>query len=387
MESVRAVNPTFKWRIEQKNSISTVPSYGPVKFIEGEAESSHSRNYNLKDPLILRSKLNRVFVTSHLTFWVTPGGFMKRHFCLSVLVSLFATLSWADFPVPYAYDCRGPIDNDEMAEFCSQSQEQLDAQLHLMGSRFVYHSFETISKELADFPELEAQYSMIFMVNSDIKKNETPTDFIPSQSLLVLKKPENQSRFFRRNSQGVITGLATGVQQLSEIIGTGHRDKIEKSTKNKSGMPYNWQGLEVVPVSTGSANHLLSFSGVFQVNWERSAQLPRRAWSNPMSNPLYLGYYYTNSKGKRERISYAAVHGTPSGNWGLLGKQRDSHGCSRVHPAVMEDLRAHVEKLSLKNVFELNWDYELPVQDVKTPYAARKPVLIIIFDGYEGSAA
>ncbi len=306
-------------------------------------------------------------------------------FVLSTLLGLTAT--HADFNVPFKYDCRGPIDNDEMAEYCALEAQDLDGILQNIGLRRVFHSFETISKELNSFPEIEEQYDLILMTNTDVLASKSPSDFIPPQTMIVLKKAKGAKSFFTRNSQGVITGLAPGTLQLSQIIGTGHRDKITKNSSKNYGMPYTYKGLEVVPVSTGSSQYMLSFSGIFQINWERSRDLPRRAWSNPMSNPLYFGYYYTYANGKRERISYAASHGTPKQNWDLLGKDRASHGCTRVHPAVMEDVRAVVESMDQKNVFEFNWDYELPVQDQSVPYRPRKPVLMITFDGYEGKSA
>jgi lipoprotein-anchoring transpeptidase ErfK/SrfK len=281
------------------------------------------------------------------------------------------------------YDCSGIIYNDEMAEFCKASGQKVnDNILWDAGARNVFHSFQKITKSLT--PEIEADYSLIMLVNSAEVKSNSSTDFIPGQSMMLVEKPRNSTKMFKRDSQGVITGLAGGVRQLSQIIGTSHRKKISQSSSNNYGMPYERNGIEVVPVSTGSANHLLSFSGIFQVNWPRSKALPRKSWGNPMSNPLYLGYYYSNSKGQRERISYAAAHGTPQGNWKFLGKARDSHGCTRVHPAVMEDIRAYVEDMAFENVFEFDWDFELPVQEVKVPYAPRKPMLIMIFNGFAG---
>lgn len=305
---------------------------------------------------------------------------------LSIFVLFLSTNLYAEtsaYLTPLSYDCGGVIYNDEMAQYCANQEQTIENyDLWEIGSRFVYHSFEVISQNLT--AEIEEDYDMVLMVNSAEVRSGSPGDFMPGQSMLVLKKASGARHFFKRNAYGVITGLKRGTKQLSQIIGQKHRTKISKTTAKNYGMPYVRKGLELVPVSTGSRSHLLSFSGIFQVNWGRSRKLPRRGWGNPMSNPLYLGYYYTKSNGARERITYAATHGTPKSNWDLLGKSRASHGCTRVHPAVMEDIRAHVESMPIKEVYEFNWNYELPTQDIRKPYAVKKPVLVMIFNGYEG---
>ena len=285
------------------------------------------------------------------------------------------------------YNCEGPMDNDAIAKSCKARGEYLAKPILFdIGLRKTFYKFETISANLTE--ELEEDYDMILLVNSAEVRDGSSLDFIPGQSMLVVKKKPGAKKIFTRNSRGVITGLKSGTQQLSQIIGSAHRKDIEKHSPEKNyGMPYQRKGLELVPVSTGSRNYLLSYSGIFQMNWGRSEPRKRRGWGNPMSNPLYLGYYYTDKNGNRERIAYAAVHGTPKKNWKLLGKSRDSHGCTRVHPAVMEDIRAHVEKMGAKEVFEFDWDYELPTPDQSNPVTVRKPILIMIFNGYESQGA
>jgi lipoprotein-anchoring transpeptidase ErfK/SrfK len=296
----------------------------------------------------------------------------------TILFQLLFSINLGLAFTPYIYDCSGQIDNDEMYEYCQQWGSDIQESLWKIGTRFVYHSFETIAQELSKHPEIEASYDMIFIANSAEWQQGSNADPIPPQHMVVLEKSSQQRTFFRRNSNGMITGLAPGVRQLSDIVGSEHRDRI-----NGNGLPRNHQGMEIIPVSTGVQGKLRSFSGIFQINWERSRQRPRRSWREPMSNPLYLGYYYTYPNGRRERISYAAIHGTPSENWDLLGVRRDSAGCVRVHPAIMEDVRAHVENMDSVPVFNLHWDYELPVQNTQAPWANHKPALIIIFDGYE----
>ena len=314
---------------------------------------------------------------------MNSGGIMKSvwHVVLLFAVSLsfLPGMSFADAgDGTLLVNCE-IIDNDETAELCKGRERE--ALLWKAGFRRTFYSFETVSAHLSE--ELEEDYEMILLTNTDEKRHGQSSDFIPPQNMIVLMKGPNNRLFFTRDSSGTINGLQPGTKQLSDIIGKDHRNKITRASSRKYGMPYERNGLELVPVSTGANHHMRSFSGIFQVNWGRSKDRPRRGWSNPMSNPMYLAYFYTNRRGQRERISYAATHGTPKANWKLLGKSRASHGCTRVHPAIMEDIRAVVEDMPLKNVFETNWDYALPTQDVNNPYQMRKPVLIMQFNEYE----
>ena len=300
-------------------------------------------------------------------------------------VLFFGVRSYAFFNSEVMQRCQ-IIDNDEDAQFCAESGYSPKSTVWNTGIRRNFYSFETISENFT--PEIENDYEFILMANTAAASSASSTDFIPPQTMLVLQKGAGAKKFFTRDQDGIIDGLESTTLVLSDIIGTDHVRKIKKSSRKEYGMPFDHNGLEVVPVSTGASRHMLSFSGIFQMNWGRSKPRKRRGWGNPMSNPIYFGYYYSNTNGgPRTRVSYAAFHGTPKKNWKLLGKSRDSHGCTRVHPAVMEDIRAHIESMPDQLVYELDWDWALPVQDSATPFNNKRPVLLMTFNGYESKGA
>ena len=293
--------------------------------------------------------------------------------------------------------CAGPLENDEMVTFC---QAQGSSQIYEVGTRYEYESFETISKALT--PAIEAGYDMILLVNSiegglDSTSN---TAFIPNQHMLIVQKPSGQKKMFTRDSRGVIKGLAPGVKILRDIIGTQPWQDVSDinaklGKRADAGMPIEWDGMDVVPVSTGKPGKMKAFSGIFQVNWDLSRARYDSSIYAPMSQEMYLGYYYhgrgtPRNKWKdsnRERESWAAVHGTPPQNWNLLGKKRASGGCARTHPMIQKHIRKTAINLPFKNIYNLDWNFNLGEQNPKIPYAPASPVLIIVFDSYETQGA
>lgn len=324
-----------------------------------------------------------------------------KYYMLVGLSSLFSVASIANgLPVTSANDisCEGPWLNDEIAERCQA--EGATAQIFKTGTRYEYESFETVSKALTS--EIEADYDMILMVNSaDHGIAGTPRGaFIPNQHMLVLQKPSGQSKMFTRDRFGVINGLARGVKQLTDIIGTTPYQNVldanaQHGANKNAGMPVEWDGMDVVPISSGKSGNggIRAFSGLFQVNWERSDQMFDSSIYAPMSQEMYLGYFYHGrnlprsqwTNGRRERVSYAAIHGTPPSKWNLLGVRRDSHGCGRVHPMIQKEIRRAAKSLPYKRIFELDWDYNLGEQDLVTPYDNSSPVLIMVFDSFDSA--
>jgi hypothetical protein len=261
-----------------------------------------------------------------------------------------------------------------------------EANVYNAGYQSVNHSFETVSKALS--LEVEESYELFILINSA----EGPTKlgaFIPNQHMTVVKKDKNAKRVFERNSEGVITGVQPDSLFLKDLLDQSIYQRAFQN--NKHGKPFEWDGLESVPVSTGTNYFMPTFSGVFRVNWQRSLARHSSDFSDPMSNQLYLGYYYHDDSiprelwtpDRRDRVSYAAVHGTPQENWNILGRSRGSHGCARLHPRLMQGLYNLVKNMPEKNVIDLSWDYELPKYSSKNKLKKRKPVLIIVFDGYE----
>jgi len=254
------------------------------------------------------------------------------------------------------------------------------------GHRSARHTFEMVSKALST--ELEESYKLFIFINSD----EGPTArhaFVPNQHMSVIKKPPGSKKVFKRNSEGVITGVVEGSLFLKDIIPDRHYERA--SWSGGFGIPFDWDGIEVVPISTGTKYFLPTFSGVYQINWKRSRSRYSGDHDDPMSNQLYVGYYYHDesipesrwSSKNRDRVSYSALHGTPSEHWSLLGRSRGSHGCARVQPELMEGLYNYVLKMPLKKVIDLDWNFDLPNKKPLKKLVKTKPVLLVIFDGYQ----
>jgi hypothetical protein len=290
---------------------------------------------------------------------------------------ILATLTSFQLKATSLYDCSQQAQNDEWAAYCEIFGNDKQYYFEKIGSRRTFYSFEKVSKLLSQ--DLERSYELIFIINA-ADPAKAKKGLIPAQHMVVLKK-EFGKLAFKRDENNIITGIEKGISQITDITGSALY-KTSAFTHSKNAIPKKVGDLELVPVSTGSPSHMLSFSGIFQTNYERSKSHLRKDWEAPMSHALYLGYYYGKPP-ERERISYAAIHGTPSSKWSLLGKKRDSHGCTRVHPAIMEKVRQYVDKMPSREVINLNWDYASPVFVEEEPLIKTKPVLIIIFEGNE----
>ncbi len=254
----------------------------------------------------------------------------------------------------------------------------------IAGLKSVTHNFDVISQALTE--DLESSYEMFFLINTE----EGPTKigaFIPNQHMLIIKKQPGSQKIFTRNQVGQITGLVNGTIQLSDLI---PQNVFGTQMPYAPGMPFDWNGLDVLPISSGTLYHMPTFSGIFQVNWSRSKAMYTNDESQPMSHSLYVGYYYHDSSlspdqwtdDTREQVSYVAIHGTPQANWPLLGRTRASHGCARVRPPIMEAIYKVVENLPEKKVIDLDWNYELPQLKDNLVLKQKKPVLFLIFNGY-----
>ncbi len=264
------------------------------------------------------------------------------------------------------------------------------AQVIQTGYRSVLHNFETVTKSLS--LEIEESYELFIIINS--AEGPTPTNaFLPNQHMLVVGKEFGASQVFTRDKNNVITGVAQNNLSLTDLLESRLFAKA-KASSPVLGLPFEWNGLEILPVSTGTRYHFPTFSGIFQLNWSRSQKMQSHNYSDPMSNALYVGYFYHDDsiepqdfkKNNRDRVSYLAIHGTPQENWNLLGRTRASHGCARSLPHFSEGIFRVVESLPAKKVINLDWNYELPHVDKAEPYRLTKPVLIIIFNGYESQS-
>lgn len=261
------------------------------------------------------------------------------------------------------------------------------AQVIQTGYQSVIHNFETVTKSLS--LEIEENYDLFIIINS--AEGPTPINaFLPNQHLLIIGKGSGASHVFNRDKNNVITGISQNSLTLSDLLSSRLFSKA-KASSPISGLPFEWNGLEILPVSTGTQYHFPTFSGIFQLNWPRSQNMRSRDYNDPMSNALYVGYFYHDDaiepqdfkKNNRDRVSYLAIHGTPRENWKLLGRTRASHGCARILPHFNEGIYQVIESLPSQKVINLDWNYELPHVDKTEPTRWAKPVLIIIFNGYK----
>jgi len=289
------------------------------------------------------------------------------------------------------YDCTVLLsDNDDKQEACKDYKGPYTSFFGKVGTRNVFHTLENISNFLT--PELESSYQTILMVNT-ARQGSSSNGFIPPQHLLMLKKDQHSQKFFKRNKYGTIIGIEKNIHNIDKTL-SSKRKNIARYTKKNAGAIKTINGLRLLPISSGKTgnNGIYTFSGIFQVNEGKSRNKNnnlRKNWKSeaPMTNALYIGYFYNNSKGERGRSSGIAIHGTPSYNWGLLGKRRASHGCVRAHPYLAKLIYDQYMTQGKITVPELDWDYEKAVSDNETPFYRRRPTLIIFFNGYAGKSA
>ena len=211
--------------------------------------------------------------------------------------------------------------------------------------------------------------------------------------MLVVGKRKGSDRVFSRDEDNIITDVSRNSLFLSDLLA---RDFLPRSNASPPviGLPFDWNGLEILPVSTGTNYQFPTFSGIFQLNWSRSQNMRSRDYNEPMSNALYVGYFYHDdsidsqhfNEHNRDRVSYLAIHGTPQENWKLLGRSRASQGCARSLPHFIDGLYQYIEAMPSRQVINLDWNYELPQIDRAKPSGRAKPVLIILFNGYESQS-
>ncbi|MEM7646824.1 MAG: L,D-transpeptidase [Pseudomonadota bacterium] len=259
--------------------------------------------------------------------------------------------------------------------------------LENVGYRNELYSFETVTQALSQ--EIEKDYQLFIFINT--AEGPTPQGaFIPNQHMLVVEKAPDMEHIFKRNHAGTIKGIQPGALGLSQIISSRSLEKAIDQSIGHEGLPFDWDGREVLPISTGTLFNMATFSGVFQLNWQRSLDFYKSDPREPMSYSLYLGYFYHDKSvprdnwvaDTREKVSYVAIHGTPKENWHLLGRSRASHGCARALPPIMKGLYQRVDQLPYKRVIELDWDYALPSERPMESKTRAKPVLVILFDRY-----
>jgi len=257
-----------------------------------------------------------------------------------------------------------------------------------VGFRDSIYSFEQVSKSISE--SIEKSYSLFIFINSQEGRADPIDAFLPNQYMFIVGKSHDKELVFKRNSTGVITGVLKNALMMSDLF-INNQINTELQNISSSGLPIVWNGLEVTPVSTGTLFTMATFSGVFQLNWGRSIKMLRTDFKSPMSHALYLGFNYHDvtvneddfTDENSERVSYVAIHGTPQNNWSLLGRSRSSIGCARSRPLINKALFNYIDSLKKKEVMNLDWNFNLPRVSNESPMKVTKPVLIIVFNGYD----
>lgn len=188
-------------------------------------------------------------------------------------------------------------------------------------SRRFFAPYEDVIQRL--HADVESETELVYLVNTGTKNCG---GLIPAQHLVLLKKSAT-SPLFTRDHQGLITGIApqTQIATIPVVNGiTQHGSPVWKEARSTSGSE------RFVPVSSGipRGNMILTYSGIFRINERRTNDMRRstNTDSDPMQYSVYINGEY--DEGREARL---ALHGTATRFWPLLGKQRASSGCIRLH--------------------------------------------------------
>lgn len=259
-------------------------------------------------------------------------------------------------------------------------------------SRRLYLPFEEVMGMLHD--EVESETDVIYLVNTSDKAS-TCKDQIPNQNMLLLKRGTTNLPFFTRDAKGTILNLSQETElatlpKINNQIQFGN--PVFKSVKEIT------DDMKFIPVSSGikNGNMILTYSGIFRVNERRTNDMRKstNTAQDPMQFSVYIDGQYDD--GNEARL---ALHGTPERFWKLLGKQRASSGCIRLHTDFsrwnqqflfskssegslipIKDLSGDIKKWSRSLHFP---PYEGEFSTLKT--ASKLKVLIVFFDGYQKS--
>lgn len=153
--------------------------------------------------------------------------------------------------------------------------------------------------------------------------------FVPSQHLVILRRIQRSRPVFLRGLDGQMNGLNIENIEIA-TLSLDERGRIDfKATPQFRPLHQSSQsGTPFIPVSTGVPGDggIRTFSGIFRINERRSNERRSNiALSAPMQYSVYINAEYNGGT-----ESGVAAHGTPPGNWHLLGKSAASHGCVRL---------------------------------------------------------
>lgn len=260
-------------------------------------------------------------------------------------------------------------------------------------SRKLYLSYEEVMSRLHD--EVESETDVVYLVNTG-NRGSSCKGQIPDQHLQLLKRTDNHP-IFSRDASGKITGLSPETTIASLPVNNGVIQHGSPEFKTESSIVNE---LKFIPISSGisNGNMIITYSGIFRVNERRTNDM--RKSTNTAQDPMQFSVYINGEydEGNEARL---ALHGTPERFWKLLGKQRASSGCIRLHTDFSRwnqqflFSKANDGQLVPKKILAgdiKNWNrrlhfppYEGEFSTLKT--TSKLKVLIVFFDGYQKDKA
>lgn len=253
-------------------------------------------------------------------------------------------------------------------------------------SRRHFAPFEDVISRLHQ--DVEEQTDLIYLVNTGTKNCEGE---IPAQHMMLLKR-NGDHPLLQRESSGEFNKINAQTFSASLPVSNG---VIEHGKPQWVRLQDQTSAQRFIPISSGipRGNMILTYSGIFRINERRTNDMRRstNTEQDPMQYSVYINGEY--DEGREARL---ALHGTATRFWPLLGKQRASSGCIRLH----SDFSKWNQELLFKKTptGELqpreewagviqNWNRRLhypPVEGAFStlPQAKKIKALVVFFDGY-----
>ncbi len=253
-------------------------------------------------------------------------------------------------------------------------------------SRRHFAPFEDVISRLHQ--DVEEQSEFIYLVNTGTKNCG---GLVPAQHMMLLKR-NSLAPILERGTSGAFEKIhpqtfSASLPVLGGVIQHGKPQWVRLQDQTSS--------LRFIPISSGipRGNMILTYSGIFRINERRTNDMRRSTNTDqdPMQFSVYINGEY--DEGREARL---ALHGTATRFWPLLGKQRASSGCIRLH----SDFSRWNQELLFKKTAagELqprdewsgvvqNWSRRLHYPPFEgefstLPQARKVKALVVFFDGY-----
>lgn len=265
-------------------------------------------------------------------------------------------------------------------------------------SRQSFFKFEEVIGYLHS--QVEAETDVIYLINTFDRATSCRNrdlNSIPAQHMVVLKRNSESDSFFERDGRGKIIDFNRQGVQILALERNGATINYKGNPEFLSVNDVSHSNLtEYVPISSGinSGKKILTYSGIFRINERRTND--RRKSTNTIQDPMQYSVYI-NGQYNDGREAALALHGTSSNYWPLLGKQRASSGCIRMH--------SDFSKWNQSFLFGKSFDGQLVPRDELTgdirlwnrvnlfppaesdfsslPRGRKLKALVVMFDGYK----